>query len=271
MRPSASQLIHTLAGRPLAHARAAGRLPSEGLQALQDAAALVAASLKLGTSLVSGLVMEEARPGACTACAASLAASQADTTRACRADSAAGSMRGAAGSTSAAACTAAAAAGPTSAAACMAAAAAAPVPPLPADAVLADVSGDGEVCWERTACLVAHQPGVVAGGLWARLQGTAAATAGSGGGGGGGGDACASYDTASVLPNAGQGLKRAPDTACTLGGVGRPGQAPLAKWVAQLLDVEAGRGRGDRSVFGEVVAQSVGLRLLLSMLRARTS
>uniref|UniRef100_A0A7S3R638 Uncharacterized protein n=1 Tax=Dunaliella tertiolecta TaxID=3047 RepID=A0A7S3R638_DUNTE len=185
----------------------------EGIAAVQhtvqSASALLAAALKLGTSLVCGLVVEEASPGACVARAeaSSSAATEHKGKGGLSGSGLGGRLRGLATLH-------------------------AQLPALQADSVLADMSGDGEVCWERTAELIAHHPSLVCSFALEHSNNSSSSSSSSNE----------------------RGVAQA--------------QWTLAKWLGQLQRVQAGGGGSSGAAFREVLAQSLGLRLLLTTLRA---
>lgn len=189
---------------------------------LRSAATLEACALKLGTALVAGLVAEEACPGSCTGPAAAATERFVEGGKAEVASSPSGRKLGLHKNAAAASLPgglAPHARGPGA---------------LDAADVLADVCGDGEVCWERLAAMLGHYPLLAAQVL--TQQGEAQA-AGHGSAG-------------SAVP------------------VAESGQTKWAGWLVQLMQVEAGRAGSVCAEVQEVMAQSMGLRLLLSTLRA---
>ena len=195
---------------------------------LRSAATLMACALKLGTSLVAGLVAEEAHPGTCTGPAAVATERLAESREAEIAASLLGRKLGLQKSGSA-----------VTSSSGLVLQKRGSLCALDAADVLADVCGDGEVCWERLAGLLGHHPLLAVELLTRQGEAQAAACVG--------------------VPHAG--------AAESVAHVGQMQQ--WAGWLVQLMQVEAGGGARSVGVeVQEVVAQSVGLRLLLSTLRA---
>jgi hypothetical protein len=114
-----------------------------------------------------------------------------------------------------------------------------------AGGVLADMSGDGEVCWERTAACIGQD---------LRLAAEFLSEAGA--------------DASQSGP-----VKPTVQLQQGLGEEMRQGSSRWAEWLVQLMKLGSdvpvsSNSTGGLSELPEVVAQSVGLRLLLAAVRA---